>query len=64
MQMERKIILENNSTQNRNIFKSDQNGIYYDMERNVNSRAREYFDRKPYAACGGSTLQKLQASMK
>lgn len=62
--MERKIILENNSTQNRNIFKSGQDGIYYDMERNVNSKAREYFDRKPYAACSGIPLHRLTASIK
>lgn len=64
MQMERKIMLENNSTKNHKIFKAEQNVIYYDMERNVNRKAREYFIRKPYAACGVSTPQKLPASMR
>lgn len=59
--MERKVILENNSTQNRNIFKADQEGIYCSMERYADSKARERFNRKPYVCCDCGTKQEMTA---
>lgn len=57
--MERKVLLNNSGIQNRNIFKSEQDSIYHQMEQNVSNKARECYHRKPYAACGGSTPQRL-----